>query len=459
MNRILRLCLFTKNKSFNNRRLHTAKYVLDAENRQLYEDIFPDIYVNEIKALWRKPPQCVYAGFDPTAESLHVGNLLVLINLLHWQRCGHRVIILLGGATGLIGDPSYRKSERVEIEEIILKENLNSIKENIVNILRNHEKYFNKGQKNLLPVQILNNTEWYKDKNVLSFIKEIGKYFRMGPMLGRASVQSRLQSESGMSFTEFTYPLFQGYDWLHLQQTYNCNFQIGGQDQMGNIVSGYDLVSRYIKKHVYGMTLPLVTAEGGKKFGKSTGNAVWLSPSKSSSFQLYQYFVRTEDADVEKFLHFFTFLPIRYINEIVEEHFKKPELRTAQKILAEKVTLLVHGEDGLAAAKRASAVLYENSLESLQRMNADELVQLLDGATVVQVFAEPGINVYELAMKAKCFKTSHDARRIIKGGGFYINYQRITNTEEVIVSGIHILSNNISLLRVGKRTYHIIRLL
>lgn len=301
------------------------------------------MFRNEIKALWRKPPQCVYAGFDPTAESLHVGNLLVLINLLHWQRCGHQVIILLGGATGLIGDPSYRKSERVEIEEIILKENLNSIKENIVNILRNHQKYFSKSQRNLLPVQILNNIEWYKDKNVLSFIKEIGKYFRMGTMLGRASVQSRLQSESGMSFTEFTYPLFQGYDWLHLQKTYNCNFQIGGQDQMGNIVSGYDLVSRYIKKHVYGMTLPLVTAEGGKKFGKSTGNAVWLSPSKSSSFQLYQYFVRTEDADVEKFLHFFTFLPIRYINEIVEAHFKKPELRTAQKILAEKVTLLVHG--------------------------------------------------------------------------------------------------------------------
>lgn len=274
---------------------------------------------------------------------MHIGNLLVLINLLHWQRCGHQVIILLGGATGLIGDPSFRKTERVEIDHLILKENIECIRSDIKNIIANHAKYFCRNHKHLAPIKILNNIEWYKDMNVLSFIKQIGKYFRMGTMLGRSSVRSRLESTSGMSFTEFTYPLLQAYDWLHLHRKYNCLFQVGGQDQMGNIVSGYDLVTKCTKDQVYGLTLPLVTAECGQKFGKSTGNAVWLSPTKSSCFQLYQFFIRIEDANVEKFLHLFTFLPVCKIKKIVEEHFKRPELRQAQKILAEEVTILVHG--------------------------------------------------------------------------------------------------------------------
>lgn len=455
MSHLVRLRPFVK--CFNNRQLHTAKYVLDIENRQLYEDIFPSICVDDIKKLWKRAPQCVYAGFDPTAESLHIGNLLILMNLLHWQRCGHQVIILLGGATGLIGDPSYRTSERAEIEQVVVHENLKSIERDIRNIITNHETYFCNNINHMIPVKILNNLEWYQNMNLLSFIKEVGNYFRMGAMLGRASVQSRLHSDTGMSFTEFSYPVFQGYDWLHLQRTYNCNFQIGGQDQMGNIVAGYDLITKYIKKQVYGLTLPLVTAEGGKKFGKSTGNAVWLSPSKSSSFQLYQYFIRTHDTDVEKFLQFFTFIPLDYIKFIVKQHSEAPELRKAQRILAEKVTLLVHGEEGLAAAKRASGILYDRSIESLSRTSANELTQLLEGATVVELFSEPGITVYDLAMKAKCFGKESDARRIISAGGFYINYQTAKNMDEVIVPGIHILSNNVTLLRVGKKTYHIVR--
>ncbi|CAK9803164.1 Tyrosine--tRNA ligase, mitochondrial [Anthophora quadrimaculata] len=455
MNNLLRLRTF--GRCFNNRRLHSVKYLLDAENRQLYQDIFPDICQKDIKKLWRSPPQCVYAGFDPTAESLHIGNLLVLINLIYWQRCGHQAIVLLGGATGLIGDPSFRTHERADIEQVVLHENLKSIEQDIRKVIRNHQEYFCKHISHLTPIKILNNLDWYKDMNLLSFIKEFGKYFRMGAMLGRKSVQSRLNSESGMSFTEFMYPLFQGYDWLHLQRTYNCNFQVGGQDQMGNIVAGYDLITRYKKEQVYGLTLPLVTAEGGKKFGKSIGNAVWLSPSKSTSFQLYQYFMRTEDVDIEKLLHFFTFLPTHVIKEIVQEHIKQPEKRLGQKLLAEKVTLLVHGDEGLLAAKRASDFLYNKNIESLARMNVNDLVEVLEGATIVELLAEPGINVYELAMKASCFKTNSDAKRIIEAGGFYINYQKITNTNEVIVPGIHILSNNISLLRVGKKTYHVVR--
>ncbi|XP_053975409.1 tyrosine--tRNA ligase, mitochondrial [Hylaeus volcanicus] len=455
MNNLVRLCPYIRR--FSIRRLHTEKYILDAENRQLYEDIFPDIHIDDIKKLWNKPPQCVYAGFDPTAESLHIGNLLVLMNLLHWQRRGHQVIILLGGATGLIGDPSFRKSERVEIENVVLQENLLSIKNDIEKVFKNHETYFYTSKQRLLPPIIHNNLEWYKDLNIISFIRENGKYFRMGTMLNRTSVQSRLQSDSGMSFTEFSYPLFQGYDWLHLKRTYNCNFQIGGQDQMGNIMSGYDLVTKSVKKQVYGLTLPLVTAEGGKKFGKSTGNAVWLSPSKSSSFQLYQYFVRAEDADVEKLLHLFTFMPLSKIKVIVKNHFKNPDLRIAQKILAENVTLLVHGEEGVISAKKTSAMLYDRSIEALSKLSPNELSQLLEGAPLVDILSETSLSVYDLAMKANCFKTEHDARRIISAGGFYINYQKITNAEEILVPGIHILSNNVTLLRVGKKNYYVVR--
>lgn len=425
-----------------------------------------------------KSSQCVYAGFDPTADSLHIGNLLILMNLLQWQRAGHQVIALVGGATGLIGDPSHRKSERVEMNKYLIEENVKSITKNIETIFNNHEYYFWRNKETALkPLIIVNNLDWYTNINVIKFVRSIGKYFRMGTMLGRSSVQSRLNSDTGMSFTEFTYQVFQAYDWLQLMKNYKCRFQIGGSDQMGNIMSGYDLITKSKGKEVYGITLPLITAEGGKKFGKSLLNAVWLSPTKSSSFQLYQYFIRIEDSDVEKFLKLFTFIPLNKITEIVKDHMKNPEQRKAQKLLAEKVTLLVHGgnfykkiyyfiyyyllqllsEDGLLAAKRASAALYDKSIESFVRLNASELTDVFEGATIVDVLSEPGITVYELAKKAKCFKTDNDAERIITAGGFYINYQKITNLNEVIVPGIHILSNNLSLLRVGKKTYHIVR--
>lgn len=450
----------------------------------IYKFLTCNIFRDKIINLTKKSSQCAYAGFDPTADSLHIGNLLILMNLLQWQRAGHQVIALVGGATGLIGDPSHRKSERVEMERCLIEENVKSITKNIETVFYNHEQYFWKNkQKTLKPLIIVNNLNWYTDLNVIEFVRNIGKYFRLGTMLGRSSVQSRLNSDTGMSFTEFTYPIFQAYDWLQLMKRYKCRFQIGGSDQMGNIMSGYDLITKTGKEEVYGITLPLITAEGGKKFGKSLLNAIWLSPTKSSSFQLYQYFIRTKDSDVEKFLKLFTFIPLDRITDIVQAHMKEPENRRAQKLLAEQVTLLVHGgnrikktlftiiiylllytshhhditEDGLLAAQRASAVLYDKSLEYFVRMNALELADVFEDATIVEVLCEPGLTIYELARKAKCFKTDRDAQRIITAGGFYINYQRITNLDEVIVPGIHILSNNLSLLRVGKKTYHIVK--
>ncbi|XP_043279149.1 tyrosine--tRNA ligase, mitochondrial [Venturia canescens] len=457
-NYILRLCATGKHFVKFQQRFYSNRNVLKLHERGMFQDMFPDTSADEINKLLVKAPQCVYAGFDPTAESLHIGNLLVLMNLLHWQRGGHQVIALLGGATGLIGDPSHRISERIELSNLVAKENLESIGANIQTIFENHKKYFWVNEKDeLKPPIILNNLDWYQDVNVIEFIRKIGRHFRLGVMMGRTSVQSRLNAEGGMSFTEFTYQIFQAYDWLYLAKTHNCCFQIGGNDQMGNMVSGYDLISKVTKKKVYALTLPLITAEGGKKFGKSVGNAVWLSSKKSSSFQLYQFFVRSKDSDVENYLKLFTFLPLGRIQEIMNAHQKAPEKREAQRILAENVILLVHGEEGLHSAQETSALLYNKSIDTLSTMSTDEVVQVFEGAQVVDMMLRPGITVHELAMETKCFKSDHDALRIIPAGGFHINHQKIINPSEVITNGIHVLPNKLTLIRVGKKNYHIIR--
>nr|CAD7430564.1 unnamed protein product [Timema monikensis] len=392
------------NAALCNTRCFTNRNMLKLKERGMLQDIFPDNSSQEIIDLLNSGQQCVYAGFDPTAQSLHIGNLLVLVNLLHWQRAGQRVVALVGGATGLIGDPSGRTNERIALDPSFL--------------------------------------------NAVDLVGQIGRHFRMGTMLSRHSVQSRLASEGGMSFTEFCYQIFQAYDWLQLLQKYDCRFQVGGNDQMGNIMSGHDLISRLTKTKVYGLTLPLITSESGDKFGKSSGSAIWLDSRKTSPFQLYQFFIRVKDSDVGKLLKLFSFEPPGTIDEFVQKHQTKPELRIAQKKLAEQVTLLVHGEEGLRSALQSSATLYEGSLEALGKLNTSELSHMFEGATVCELLLEPGTTLLDLALRAKCFATEGDARRIISAGGFYINQQRAMNIDEVLSATTHILPNNVSLVRV-----------
>ncbi|KAI8040133.1 hypothetical protein M5D96_007563 [Drosophila gunungcola] len=345
-----------------------------------------------MKQLFTSGQQSIYAGFDPTADSLHVGNLLVIMGLIHCQRSGHRPIALVGGATGLIGDPSGRKTERNQLGE-----------------------------------------------SLIDFVANMGRHFRMGSMLSRSSVQSRLESEDGMSFTEFTYQIFQAYDWLHLLRRHNCCFQMGGSDQTGNLMTGHELISRE-----------------GDKFGKSAGNAVWLDGNKTSPFALYQFFLRMPDSEVEKLLKLFTFIPLPQIEQLMSEHTREPEKRKAQTLLAEDVTLLVHGENGLKQAERVTNALYKGNVEGLAELNLAEIQQTFQGATMVDLMTEPGMSILELAMKAKCFPTETDAVRIINAGGFYVNQKRVQNIAEVLTTGIHILRNGVSLLRVGKRNFYII---
>ncbi|KAG8224856.1 hypothetical protein J437_LFUL005459 [Ladona fulva] len=374
------------------RRSYSNRNILKLRDRGMLHDLFPDNSASEIVDTLNSKPQVVYAGFDPTADSLHVGNLLVLTNLIHWQRAGHQVISLIGGATAQIGDPSGRTSERKKLKLENIEKSSTLIQKNISDIFENHKKYFwnQKGKKDpLSEVIILDNESWYKDFNVVDFVSEIGRHFRMGTMLSRTSVQSRLASEAGLSFSEFSYQMFQAYDWLHLLQNHNCKFQIGGSDQMGNIVAGHDLIGKVAEEKVYG-----------------------------------KYF--------------------RYYKE-------KPELRIAQKKLAENVTLLVHGEEGLKSANLATSALYDKSVESLISMSPSEVIDVFRGTSTAKVLLSPGLTVLDMAMSAGCFANDSDAKRIISAGGFYVNHQRITNFNEVLTKSVHILPNNLSLIRVGKK--------
>lgn len=305
--------------------------------------------------------------------------------------------------------------------------------------------------------RIVDNADWYSSLNFVEFVSQIGRHFRMGQMLSRASVQSRLQSEQGMSFTEFTYQMFQAYDWLHLLKNFDCQFQIGGSDQMGNIMSGRELIDRVTKKEVFGLTLPIITNEEGNKFGKSAGNAIWLDKNKTSEFSFYQFFVRLSDAEAENLLKLLTFIPFNEVNDMIEKHRRTPELREAQRTLATHLTLLVHGEEGLAKALMISDALYSGNIQALGELPPQEIRQVFKGASFAELFMDPGTTMFKAAMQAKCFATDHDAERIIAAGGFYINQKRATNPNEMLVKGVHILPNDVSLFRVGKKNYYIVK--
>ncbi|XP_041978460.1 tyrosine--tRNA ligase, mitochondrial [Aricia agestis] len=456
LKKILYINIKNVRKSFA--RLYSSRNILKLSERGMYQDMFPNIAANEIISLVKKEPQCVYAGFDPTANSLHVGNLLVIINLLHWQRGGHNVIALLGGATGHIGDPSGRSSDRIALASDIIQNNITSIRKNLQIVFENHKKYiWTDDPDKLKPLRIVNNETWYRKIDSIQFVSEIGRNFRMGTMLLKQSVQTRINSDVGMSFTEFAYQIFQSYDWQHLLKEYNCRFQIGGSDQMGNISAGHELISRTLKTDVYGLTLPLVTTEEGDKFGKSAGNALWLDPMKTSPYSLYQYFIRTKDSDVERLLKLFTFYSLGEIKDIMHKHNQHPEQRYPQQCLAEQLTTLVHGVAGLEKARKASDAIFSKDVNSLVSLNSTDLEQIFEGASVSRLLLSPGMTVLELGMKAKCFPTESDAIRIIQAGGFYINHQRVNKIDEVITQTAHILPNLVSLLRVGKRNYYIVK--
>ncbi|KAI6157819.1 hypothetical protein BKA82DRAFT_4061984 [Pisolithus tinctorius] len=410
-----------------------------------------------------KCSRMVYAGIDPTAESLHAGHLIPLLCLLHFQLRGNNIITLIGGATGLVGDPSGRSTERELSDAAQVELNASKLTYAISRFFSRASVYAaSRGftQQSVIPeVQVLNNINWLKDLNLLDFLRSTGPHFRINQMIARDSVRTRMNAQQGINFTEFTYQLLQAYDFYELYRTKGCTVQIGGSDQWGNILSGLELINKaqfsratvaeQSSEKGFALTTPLLTTSSGEKFGKSAGNAIWLDESLSSHLDFYQFFLRTADADVVKYLKMFTLLPVEEIESIAKNHESHPEHRIAQRILAEEVMLLVHGEDGLSAAKVATKVLFGTDYSSLR---ADQIIRSLrnDPRLVFcsqdEMFAEllPNLTAIHGLLPSKSA-----ARQLVLAGGLYVNNvpvrdPRLRLTREGLLDG------RVAVVRAGK---------
>ncbi len=389
----------------------------------------------------------VYVGFDPTAESLHVGNLVPLIALRHIQRAGHRVLVVIGGATGMVGDPSGKSEERKLLVPEEVAKNGRGMKKQMARFLDFDGEN---------AAVMLDNWDWLSKMSFVDWLRDVGKYFTVNYMLAKESVKSRLGTEQGMSYTEFSYMTMQAYDFLHLHDEHGCTVQGGGNDQWGNITAGIDLVRRTRGAKVYGMTFPLVTTASGEKFGKSAGNAVWLDAERTSPYQFYQYWVRTDDRDVKGYLKLFTFLDVAEIGELCEAHGKAPERREAQKRLAAEVTRMVHGEEGLGKARRASEALFGGELEGLSDRDLAEIFADVPSTTLPRDLLAEGLALLDLAKDAGLCSSKGEARRLVAGGGFYVNNRRVREADARLTRK-DLASESTLVLRTGKKNYHLVR--
>lgn len=383
----------------------------------------------------------LYVGFDPTADSLHLGNLIGIIALAWFQKFGHEPVAILGGATGRIGDPSGKSSERPFLDDAGLEHNVASIEKFLIKILNFHQ-----GPKPL----ILNNNDWLKGFSFIDFLRDVGKHFRVGQMLGKESVRSRLQSEEGMSFTEFSYQILQAYDFYYLHEKYKVCLQVGGTDQWGNITAGVELNRKLGKESVFGLTFPLLTRSDGKKFGKSEEGAIWLSSEKLSPYQFYQHLIRFPDADVIKMLKMLTFLDMEEIQAIENEMGKKNYIpNSAQKRLAEEVTRFVHGEEGLKIAEKVTEGVAPGSEAKLSGMVLKQLAADMPHATLARSEIV-GHKFVDVAAQIGLSSSKSEARQLIQNGGAYFNNQRISDLQFVFSDG-DLIDGEYLLLSAGKK--------
>ena len=419
--------------------------ILDTFKRRY---LFEDMTSPELEKALEKPVT-VYAGFDPTNDSLQAGNFVTIMALAHLQRAGHKVIALVGGATGLIGDPSGKSTERNLLSAEQVAHNLEGIKENLSRFID-----FNPSSPN--PAVMVNNYDWFKDITFIELLRDVGRYFRMGVMLSKDSVKKRMEAEDGMSFTEFCYQILQGYDFLHLYKTHGCTMQIGGSDQWGNITAGTELVRRVLGKEVFGMTFPLVCDSTGKKFGKSEGNAIFLDARKTSVYDFYQFFLRAMDADVIRYLKIFTFLSMERIAELEQALVAAPEKREAQQVLAEELTRAVHGEAGLATAKQTTEVLFGGSVEGLSAATLETIFANVPSATLnaAEVIGKPA---FEVIAAAGMMPSKSEARRLVQQGGLSINSVRIAGLEKVFETA-DFIEGRLAVLRSGKKNFFLLKI-
>jgi len=393
-------------------------------------------------------PQTVYIGFDPTASSLHVGSLIQLRMLRRFQRAGHRPLALVGGATGMIGDPSGKSEERNLLSPAQLEENVAGIAAQMRRFLD-----FEGPQAALL----LNNFDWMKDFSYLEFLRDVGKNFPVGAMLGKDSVRSRLESEAGLSYTEFSYMLLQAFDFVHLAKTHDCLIQAGGSDQWGNITAGIDLGRRMLGKQLFGLTAPLLLTSDGRKMGKTDQGAIWLDAERTSPYAFYQYWINVADSDVLRCIAFLTEIERAEYETLAQQVEEEPGRRTAQRRLAEWMTELVHGEAGLAAAQRASEMLFGGEIDQLHDAELNEIFADVPSQQVDRDALEgEGMWIVDALRQTKLAGSSSEARRTIQEGGAYINNRRVTDVQYRLQPH-DLASESVIVLRKGKRKYALLR--
>ena len=396
-----------------------------------------------------------YLGIDPTADSLHIGHLVGVMMLRHLQRSGHRPIALIGGATGMIGDPSMKSQERVLIDEVTLRHNQECIKAQLAKFLD-----FDSDAPNA--AILVNNYDWMKGYGFLNFIRDIGKHITVNYMMAKDSVKKRLaaNADHGMSFTEFSYQLLQGYDFLHLYREYGCRLQLGGSDQWGNITTGTELIRRVEGGEAFALTCPLITKADGGKFGKTESGNVWLDPKRTSPYKFYQFWLNVSDNDAEKYIKIFTNLTQEEIQALVEEQAADPSQRPLQKRLAKEITTMVHSAADYEAAVEASQILFSNKAQDiLHRIDEDTLLSVFEGVPQFEVSKdaiEAGLPAIELlAGLTSVFASKGEMRKLTQGGGVSVNKEKLTDANAVI-SAEHLLNGKYILAQRGKKNYYLI---
>ena len=418
--------------------------------RGMIHDVMPGAEEHLLESM-----RSAYIGFDPTADSLHIGNLVPIMLLAHYQRCGHKPVALVGGATGMIGDPSGKSNERNLLDETTLRHNQDAIKKQLAHFLD-----FESNAENA--AILVNNYDWMKDISFLDFIRDVGKHITVNYMMSKDSVKNRITSESseGMSFTEFTYQLVQGYDFLHLYKEYNCTIQMGGSDQWGNITTGTELIRRMGNGKGFAITCPLITKSDGSKFGKSEGGNIWLDAKRTSPYKFYQYWLNSSDEDAEKYIKIFTFLTQEGIDALIREHRETPHLRLLQKRLAKEITMMVHSKDDFENAEKASNILFSKTFkDDIKTLDEATFLDVFEGVPQAEISKTDFNNgldmIAALAAKTSFLASNGEARRALKENSISVNKKKVNETYSI--SAEDLINNKYVIINKGRRNTYIIK--
>ncbi|MDP2040748.1 MAG: tyrosine--tRNA ligase [Algoriphagus sp.] len=424
-------------------------FIEELKWRGMLQDMTP-----EIEEHLKKGMASAYLGFDPTADSLHIGHLVGVMTLLHFQRAGHKPFALVGGATGMIGDPSFKSAERNLLDKPTLDHNVACIQSQLSKFLDFSGASGNKAE-------LVNNFDWMSQFSFLEFIRDVGKHITVNYMMSKDSVKRRLEDGNGLSFTEFTYQLIQGYDFYHLWKHNNCSIQLGGSDQWGNIVTGTELIRRMGGGSAYALTVPLITKADGTKFGKTEDGSVWLDPEKTSPYAFYQFWLNVSDEDASKYIRIFTVLDQATIENLETEHAQAPHLRTLQKEIAKQVTTMVHSEEDYEMAVKASEILFgKSSTEDLASLDERTFLAVFEGVPQVQLSKaeyleiENVLDLFGEKTQAQIFPSKGEARKMIQGGGVSINKEKLGDPNAPLTFSL--LQNKYLLIQKGKKNYYIL---